>query len=89
MSRRMTIFASLVLLAGAVAAAPDPADAQQWSGGMHERAAWGWGPQVYLGWRAPYYAPPYTLAQPRRCRWQMVRVWSRGHWRWSRLWACW
>jgi hypothetical protein len=49
MSRRMTIFASLVLLAGAVAAAPDPADAQQWSGGMHERAAWGWGPQVYLG----------------------------------------
>jgi hypothetical protein len=92
MSKLSKFLAIAVMIGGALAMTPAPANAQHHHGGFghfhggHFRGGWGggwgWGPGPFWGG----YGYPYYAAAP-GCGY--VRVWRRHHWILVRNWRCW
>ena len=88
MSKLVKIIAALLLIVGAIAVTPRPAEAR-WGHGWHG----GWGHHwrgccrgfsyAYYP-RAYYYAVPYYYVAPRR----FIRIhhWRHRHWGWRHRW---
>ncbi len=89
MSKLIKICAIAVLIAGAFAMTPGPAEARWGHGGWHHCGGWGWGPGPFWGWAGypygPYYGGPYYAGPG--CGY--ARVWRGGRWVLRRPYRCW
>jgi hypothetical protein len=82
MSKLVKISAAMVLIAGAIAVTPGPAEARHWAGGWH--CGWGhWG-GCCRSYSYAYYQQPYYYAVP----YYGLRFHHRRHhfWGWRHRW---